>query len=191
MNLCLDGRLKARSLEMKRFVGRLQHESAEAFNDEVGSLYSTIPGVVVRLRVKRIGRLRIERAPGQSHGDIDVLAADAARRCLFAIETKDLEVARTPVELANELRQTFLVGLEPPSAVDRHLRRIDWLRKHVRETLEWLGIDAEDQERWKVEPLLVVDRELMGPFLTRPPITVVSFRELKVRLLKDSATLRG
>jgi hypothetical protein len=183
VNLCFSGRLKSRSPEMKRVVGKLQHESGEVFNDKVADLYEEVRGFVVRRRVKKIGGVRLERSLGHTLGDIDVLAADPRRRLLLAIETKDMEVARTPAELANELSETFLVGLPHASAVDRHLERVAWLRKHLRETLEWLKLDASRCRRWRVEPLLVVDRELMGPFLKQPPMPVLSYRELRAALM--------
>lgn len=172
---------------MKLFMGTLQRESAEAFNDKVADLYEGLRSFVVRKRVKKIGGRRLEHVPGHTLGDIDVLVADPRRRRLLAIETKDLEVARTPAELANELHQTFLVGQAHASAVDKHLARVAWLRQYLRETLEWLKLDASSWRRWRVEPLLVVDRELMGPFLKQPPLTVLSYRELRATLTAKGA----
>jgi hypothetical protein len=96
------------------------------------------------------------------------------------LKTKDLAVARTPAELANELNETFQIGGARPSALDRHMKRVQWLRDHVNEVLSWLGLDSG--RRWKVEGLLVTDTELMSAHLRRTPIPVVSFTTLRRRL---------
>lgn len=187
LNLCIGGRLKARSQEMKAFIGRIHNQEAENFNDSVAELYESRSEMVVRRRVKRIGRLRIERRPGEDLGDIDVLVADVRRRRIIAIETKDLAIARTPAELANELSETFQVGAPKPSSVDRHLERVEWLRNHLPDVVNWLRLDP--RKRWKVEAMVVTDSELLSPFLKRPAIPVLSLRMLQQHLLTTESIL--
>jgi len=120
-------------------------------------------------------------------GDIDVLVADPAERRLRAVEAKDLAVARTPAELANELAATFQSTDEHQAAIDRHVERVEWLREHLAEVLSWLGLDDEDPALWTVEGLVVLDIELMSPYLTDPPFPVVTYRELRAELESDES----
>ena len=138
--------------------------------------------LIVRPQVKKIGKLRIERKPGEDLGDIDVLVADRAQRRLLGVEAKDLAVARTPAELNNELAETFLSHDGKQAAIDRHLERIAWLREHLAEVLDWLGLGDEDTAAWTVDGLMVLDIELMSPYLIDPPLPVITYRDLREEL---------
>jgi hypothetical protein len=156
----------------------LQHEESEDFNDRVAELFRGQPEAIVRTRVKKIGRLRINRTNGEALGDVDVLVADRQRHRLLAVETKDLAVARTPAELTNELKTTFALGGDASSAADRHLERAAWLRSHLGEVLEWLEVGS-DQSGWLVDHLFVVNHELFSPYMAGSVGPVLSYQELR------------
>lgn len=179
IDLCESGRLKARSYEMKHFMGDLRQQESEQFNDRVAEYFESLSGLIVKRRVDKIAGQRIEEIRGQALGDVDVLVADPRHRRLLAIETKDLAVARTPVELANELNETFRSSDRRPSAVEKHLKRVEWLRAHVCMILSWLGLSAGDERRWKVDAWVVLDRDLVGRSLTDRRIKVACFDELQ------------
>jgi hypothetical protein len=101
LQTCFGGRLQATSDEMKALVSRHANREGEAFNDEVADRLSEKPGLVVHRRLKKIG---IGSGSIQPPGDIDVLAIDEERRRIYILECKNLAVARTPFELAAELR---------------------------------------------------------------------------------------
>ncbi len=193
LGLCIDGRLKARSPEMKRLIREAQNEEAEAFNDKVAALYWGRHETITRVRVHKIAGEKLRDEVGRDLGDIDVLAAVPAERRILAIETKDLAVARTPAELHNELESTFETRGGRSAAVDRHLRRVEWVRQHLGSTLAWLGLDSGKAHEWAVEPLLVLSAELVSPYLVRSAVPALSYRELSLQLNEDScrsATLR-
>ncbi len=178
-DLCWSGRLPVRTKRMEQLFGRLNRQRGDEFNSRVGALFASDPAVIVRPRVKKIAGLRIERAPGQPLGDIDVLVAVPAQRQILAIETKDLALARTPAELGNELAETFGVPGSPPADLDRHLERTEWLRQHLRQTIAWLGLDPADADSWEISPLLVIRQQLMGAYIAETPIPVITYRELR------------
>jgi hypothetical protein len=185
--LVIDGYLKAESPRMRALIGRLRDEDGREFNKSVTELFERQEGLVVRPQVKKIGRVRIERRPGEDLGDIDVLVADPAERRLRAVEAKDLAVARTPAELDNELAATFQSRPDRQAANDRHVERVDWLRDHLGDVLAWLGLGDEDPTLWTVDGLVVLDIELMSPHLTDPPFPVVTYRELRAELERRPA----
>jgi len=180
--LVIDGYLKAESPGMRSLIGRLRAEDGRQFNKSVTELFERQEGLIVRSQVKKIGSVRIERRPGEDLGDIDVLVADPAARSLHAVEAKDLAIARTPAELANELAETFQSRDGKPAAIDRHVERIAWLREHLAEVLDRLGLGDEDPALWTVEGLMVLDIELMSPHLIDPPLTVITYRDLREEL---------
>lgn len=180
--LVIDGYLKAESPGMRALIGRLRNEDGRQFNKSVTELFERQAGLIVRSQVKKIGRLRIERRRGEDLGDIDVLVADPADRRLRAVEAKDLAIARTPAELSNELAETFQSSDGHQAAIDRHAERVDWLREHLADVLDWLGLGDEDPTAWTVEGLLVLDIELMSSYLVDPPLPVITYRELREEL---------
>ncbi len=183
-NLCSGGRLKAKSAVMRKFIGKLHNEAGDDFNQLVAEIYRKAGRFIVRDRVKKIGAKKIVRANGEELGDIDVLVADSSSRCLFAVEAKAFAGALTPAELSNELAELFGTP-NKPGAAQRHLERTEWLKAHRREALINLGLDAQDYEAWKVIPLIVLERELISPFLASVTIEVISKFQLRDRLIKE------
>jgi hypothetical protein len=180
VSLCSSARLKARSPEMRRLIGRLRNLESESFNDRVADLYqSAVPEMVVRRRLWKVGRQKIRRESGEDLGDIDVLVADPTSKRMFAVETKDLAVARTPAELHNELEAVFEARGVRSASVDKHLERVAWLRTHLPAVLTELRLSAENATTWSLEPLVVVNLESLAPYLATQRIRVVSFEELR------------
>jgi hypothetical protein len=177
VDVVFAGRLKAQSAEMKRFMGTIRASEPEIFNDEVAASFAQKPDLVVRARVKKVGRLRIDRPNGEDMGDIDVLVANLKRRQLLAVETKDFETARTPSELAREI-QKLLAG--PKSATGLHAERVKWLRDHRKEVIEWLRLPGA-WTKWTVDGVIVVSSELMSPLLVESKFPIMTLTELRVK----------
>lgn len=175
MNLCVSGRIiESRSREMLELMSEINNERGEAFNNKVAETLLANTKLIVKSKVSRIGRLPISGTSG-TLGDIDVLVADRRRRRLIPIECKDLAVARTAHEMANEITNLFLGHGRKKSYIEKHNNRVLWLRAHIQEVLDWLGIS--DLKRWKVEPLVVVNQELFSPFLHSSPMRVISYQQ--------------
>jgi hypothetical protein len=172
VNELAGGRLKVASKAMQRAVTAVSQRRDEALNDEVGRIYESVAGMVVRLRVTDVGPLKLARENGDMLGDVDVLAADTRVRVLHAIDTKNLTVARTPYEVVRELRRTFKSEAGKTAAIDRHAERAAWLRRNIRETLAWLRISGHPEE-WRVEPSIVVDTKVPSAFIEELPMRVV------------------
>lgn len=115
-------------------------------------------------------------------GDIDVLAVDVIRHKLYAIEAKNLAGALDAYQLANELAGIFRTGGTRPSDVERHLERRTWIRSHLADVLQGLGLSPADPTDWTVEGLVVTNRELISQFIVPQVIRVMTLRELESRL---------
>lgn len=68
--------------------------------------------------------------------------------------------------------------LERPVS-EKHLDRVEWLRDHVTDVVRWLDVDGDDLAQWTVEPLIVVDEELMSPFITDSPVQVRTYMDVR------------
>lgn len=178
LSLCLNGQLKARSLEMRQLIGSLRHEQGERFNDRVAELLGVHPDLMVRRRVKKVGKFRLGNL-----GDIDVLVGRATDLRLFVIECKDFSAARTPHELAGEIEE-FVEGEEgKKSIVERHQARTEWVEEHLVETVQFLQLSP--QGNWKVYPLIVVDEPMMSARLLSLNIPLMTIRQIEESKLRN------
>jgi len=172
-DLCLTGRLHAKSDEMRQLMSTIRMKQANAFNDRVAEIFKQNADLIVRTRVKKVGKLR-------PPGDIDILLADPKKRRLGILECKDFTLARTPRELDNELKKLFEGKHGQKSMVDQ---RADWASANVEQILNWLQVDgAGKASKWRVEPLIVVSQELLSPYLKRSRVHVLPL----ARLLKEN-----
>ncbi len=171
IGLIFDDRLKASSPQMRAVMSRMRSEETQAFNDRVADLHRTL-GRRVRCNLKKAAGLRIERNPAETLGDLDVVSADETTRVLYLEECKDLQGARTPAELHNEIANTFASGVTPKSALDKHQERIAWVAAHLSEVLGEL--DISDTNGWVIRGRIVVDVEVPSPYVVRCPLDVLT-----------------
>src|SRR5437762_14304114 len=129
---------------MRQVMRELNHEQGDAFNDKVADGFVKTGLWRVRRRVKKIRSATGTIGPP---GDIDVLAANQRTHLLYVIECKDLALARTPRELANELVALFEGEGGEMSAMEKHRARVVWVREHSDDILTLLGFSPKD--RWR------------------------------------------
>ncbi|HEX5247800.1 MAG TPA: hypothetical protein VFW41_11795 [Gaiellaceae bacterium] len=181
VDLAAGGRLQARTKRLIQIINRWRQRDAREFNDRVAALYKS-QRLPVLVRVKKIGGLRIARESGETISDIDVLVADLKKRRLIVTETKSLVVGRTAWELKNERIDTFVGQPGKKSEIDKLKEVTDWVKDHRAEVLQALGIDEQRPQRWQVKPLMVVENELLTPYLVDVGLPVLSFQELRERI---------
>jgi hypothetical protein len=174
LGLCMTGRLRAKSAEMKKLAGRLLNEQGEEFNDEVAEVLSRDKRLLVRPRLKKIPALRGQL---EQLGDIDVFVIDASKRWSFVVECKDLEGARTPFEMGNELTNFFMGTEQKRSIIDKHQGRVRWVAENLDEVLGHFQIVRTG--KWKIGSLIVIDRELFTPFLRASPVPIIPLERIR------------
>lgn len=184
--LVMSERFRARTLPMKQFMTKRRQTETAVFNEHVAELCRA-HGLTTRTGVFKIGSSPLTRtlADGRTEpiGDIDVLAADFPQRRLLLLECKDLEGARTPAELKNEIDYTFAQGQAKKSKLEIHLERIAWISQHLVAVIEWLGGDADAADDWTVDGRLITDIEVLAPHvLGSSPIPVMSYNSLSADL---------
>lgn len=174
----LTGRYPARTAQLRAAMMRAQQAESVAFNDQVAEVFSAIPGTIVQKRVSTVGARRIVRKKGQDLGDIDVLVIEPLRRVVRAVEVKDFAGARTPWEFKREF-DTLFRSTGGQSTIDKHGERVRWLVEHRAALLTSVGLPEHDGSAWRVEPLIVLDKESLTPFLATAPMPVTTYQRLK------------
>jgi len=172
VSLTLNGRLECKSPRMRKLMGEANDESGEAFNQLVAEQLAENEKLIIGKKVTRFGSCRLP----QEFGDVDVLVIDSRRKKLIAIECKDLSIGRTAHDMANEISSLFHGHGHKKSYVEKHERRAVWLKANINDVLSSFGINSA--KRWKIEPLIVVSRELMAPYLHKSPVRVISYEDL-------------
>ena len=178
----IDSRYPAESRELGELMGALARRRGKEFEGKVAALYERSDRFKVLAGRDTFGGVRVADENGNPLGDIDVLAAELARRTLWAVDAKDLTGTLTPSDLARELKKVFQVGGTKRSQMQRHLARLAWLEAHRTEALADLGLATEDADGWKVEGMFVTPQPVAAPFVREPALPVLSFRELRHRL---------
>jgi hypothetical protein len=178
VDLITSERLNASSDAMKQLMTRLRQRETQQFVDDVASAVRA-RGMAVDSNVKKVDGERIKRANNQDLTDVDVLAADVSNRVIYALECKDLEGARTPAELDNELSNTFRSGNgQKRSAAEKQVERVAWLAARVPQTLRHLGLQEDASEQWSVVGAIVTDVYVLSPYVATCPLPVFARAEL-------------
>jgi hypothetical protein len=132
-----------------------------------------VPGMLVKRRVKKVGSgSQANRPPG----DIDVLVFNTLHRTIYVLECKNLAFARTPFELASELRALTESTPHHKSIIEKHQRRVHWVRENLAVILAWARLDGA--EPWAVRSAVVVDEPVMSPKLRGLGEPVFGFTDL-------------
>lgn len=180
VDLCMSGRLKAKSALMKTFIRKERNRQGREFNDDVYTLISELPNLITKRRIDEFSGAKMVDSQGNL-GDIDVLGADPTRGQMLLIECKNLEGARTPQEMKNELSRLFLNEEGEYSEVAKVQRRCRWVENNLELVTRELG--ASQITQWKVTPIIVVSQELMTAYIQSSPVTVLSLRQLTEEFL--------
>lgn len=175
-----SGRLQARTPEMRSALSRRRHQKGEEYERQVVRDLEGMGYTHIRRRLRRVGQYDFRNIDGRDLGDVDVVAVRADRRELLLLEVKDLEVARTPAELANEVNN--LVG-EGNSAVRRLLQRSAWIDSHLDLTMRQLGVE-DHSGRWLIRPVVVVNEPLLSERLLVSDVPIVSNALLREHLVQ-------
>lgn len=178
----LSGRFlsQAKTKEMKQFISKTRSQINDAFAREI-SLYLNELGIETKIAIEKFGGHRIVSVSGEKLGDIDILGVHEPSKTIVAIEAKDFEVSRTPAELANEIEKLFSGRGKKKSTVEKHERRLEWLREHLDKVVAEFGID--DSSGWKVRGFVVTSEQLVTPMMQSSSLPVLTINDLDLSAL--------
>ena len=177
VELVASGRLKARSKALRNAVGAFTASAGDEFNDDVAQALEG-RGFVVRTRVAKIGNNRLVDDKGNTLGDIDVLCVDAKARRLIGVECKDFSMARMPNEICTDMNSLFVSSKKGRCFQEKHLARLDWLKRHMESTIAWLGHDSATSP-WSLEGAFVFSVPLIAPLLVKTKLPVWTLKDIR------------
>lgn len=169
------GRLKTQSPQMKRFQGKVVQLSGRNFVRKIAATLETVPHLVVRNDVKKIGERRIADQQGDL-GDIDILVLDPKKRNVWVLECKAYERSRAPHEIFNERSKLMDEG----GHIDKHSKRVKWVKNNLRFVLEQFGITMKRKKPFNVRARILVSDEIFSVHLGKPRIRVQSWAQFKL-----------
>ena len=176
------GRLQAKG-KIAGAMNQQRTAKGRAFEREVADFLARMGCTPVKERLRRVGDYDFRNLDGRDLGDIDVAAVRASTREILLVEAKDLEVARTPTELRNEVNQ--LVG-PGNSAITRLRERAQWVGTHTGAVLEEFDIDSTSG--WSIRPIVVVKQPLLSEHLElSSDIPVIALERLEEHLNQPKA----
>jgi hypothetical protein len=171
----MSGRIKAISMEMRRFAGSNGALEDKAYEQQVAAVLRGVPGARVKTRVTHIGSVEIAGPQGPL-GDIDVLAAFPSHNVIILVEANNFNGARTPAELKNEIDSLFK---GEKSTVSKHSRRVAWIKKNLPIVLSWLGDGGlNGADSWQVSGVVVSSTQLLSPLVHTAAMRVSTFQEV-------------
>lgn len=175
----LSGRLQGRAEtnEMIKFISQTRRRINDQFAQQVARKLNRL-GFTTRPSVKKFGKKRVADPAGNDIGDIDVFAFNQTSNTIVAVEAKDFEIARTPIEIANEVEKLFTGKNGKRSTVELHSRRIDWLRDNI--AIVAADLDLPASTRVKVLGVVVTSEPLITPLVTESPFPVVALDDLTI-----------
>ena len=163
---------------MTGFISQTRRRINDQFAQQVGCELDRL-GFTTSLSVKKFGKKRVADPEGNDIGDIDILAFHEASNAIVAVEAKDFEIARTPVEIANEVEKLFNGKNGKRSTVELHSRRIDWLRDNIVIVAAHLGFAASTPV--KLLGAIVTSEPLITPLMTESPFPVIAIDDLTTK----------
>lgn len=180
----LSGRLqgRARTNEMQRCISEARGKINDAFAQSVATKLRSF-GMKALSSVNKIGKRRIVDDGGHDLGDVDVLALHPESRSIIAVEAKDFEIARTPIEIAGELEKLFRGKPGKKPTIQLHEARVDWLRHHLDEALLHMG-ESGIASDWRVIGLVVTSDPLLTPLVATSRLPVIAIEDLDMKTLR-------
>lgn len=180
--LIFEGKLVARSKQMKTLMGYIVNENGAIFNDLIAEKISTMGVFRVEKNVKKVNRRNIADDSGNTLGDIDLLLIDDLFRKIYIVEVKRFAFARNPYEISQEYKKMF-EDLPKRGFVTKHSRRVDWVKKNMRELVAEYGL-AHDT--WDVVGLFIVNEPIISNSIYQHNIEIISKDELSIERIRST-----
>lgn len=105
------------------------------------------------------------------YGDIDVLLLDKNKKRLFSIECKNIESAKNPRQIFQEIEKFF----NKKEWIKKHERRDEWIKDNLDKLGESMGCNLKD---YKVFSIFIVSQELPIIYLKDTSIDIIPFSHI-------------
>jgi hypothetical protein len=169
-----------KSKEMKSLLGTRSGEIGAPFEQEIRDWLKKNTSLEVCSDQVYPWRLSGRKKLDAKFGDIDVFAADHAKKIIYSIECKNTRGARNVIEMVGEMN--VYLGREDTgekSKILKHYERDEWLKSN----LNFVESIIPDASSYTVKSLVLTADELSISYLAADKLLlpVLSFSELKLK----------
>lgn len=159
MDLINDGKFKARSEEMNKYIGRVSNNRGQAFNDSVFNILNTFPELIVVKNLKKVNKKRIVDEENKDLGDIDILYIYDKDKKIVVGEVKDFKLSKNPYEIYCEYRKMFEDSENKKSYSTKLKRRAEWVKNHIEDVKQQYNLKGDN---WKIYKAFIVNEHLVS-----------------------------
>ena len=178
-NLINSCKFKAKSLDMKNYISKIEKIKGQDFNDKVFNYIFTNEEVILDKNVKKINGKWIVNNKNQTLGDIDILCIAENEGIINLIETKDFSLSRNFYEIYNEYLKMFDISNEK-SFYNKHMKRVEWIKNNISDVISQYKLPNKN---WKVTYLFVVDDYLISKDTFDVDIRISTLTDLNKHIL--------
>ncbi|MEW6529303.1 MAG: hypothetical protein AB1473_00585 [Thermodesulfobacteriota bacterium] len=176
--LVYTGRYKKQPNSSKKMSDLLDSLEKKASKEFVSAVIEWIDSQTdwTPKREVKIGPREILDAP-EDLGDVDVLCLDTGHQRLLSIECKNVNHARNPREIANELEKSILGKKKPEDSwVAKHQKRHEWLEGNCATVQTAFNLKEMPLH---VKSLVLTSEEIPSAYVRQMPLPVFSFSLLR------------
>ena len=148
----------ARSKKMKTYLGIINKQSGEDFNEKVYNYLCTFPNSVVDKKVSKINGIKINDSDKNTLGDIDVLFISIKFKRIIVCEVKNFELSRNMYEMYNEYHDLFDPD-NKKSFYNKHMKRVEWCKDHIVDIIQHYGLE---KKKWRIDYCFIVNEPLIS-----------------------------
>ena len=149
---------KARSKKMKTYLGIINKQSGEDFNEKVYNYLCTFPNSIVDKKVSKINGIKINDSDKNTLGDIDVLFISKKFKRITVCEVKNFELSRNMYEMYNEYHDLFDPD-NKKSFYNKHMKRVEWCKDHITDIIQHYGLE---KKKWRIDYCFIVNEPLIS-----------------------------
>lgn len=166
---------KARSKKMKTYLGIVNKQSGEDFNEKVYNYLCTFPNSIVDKKVSKINDIKINDSNNNILGDIDVLFISKKFKRIIVCEVKNFELSRNMYEMYNEYHNFFDPD-NKKSFYNKHMKRVEWCKNHIPDIIQHYGLE---KKKWKIDYCFIVNEPLISDKAMKVNINAYILEDIK------------
>lgn len=182
MDLISDGKFKARSKEMNKYIGKVSKDRGQAFNDSVFNILNTFPELIVDKNLKKINKKRIVDEENKDLGDIDILYIYDKEKKIVVGEVKDFKLSKNPYEIYCEYREMFEDSENKKSYSTKLRRRSEWVKKHIEDVKQQYKLKGEG---WGVYNVFIVNEHLVSKNVYGKDENIIAVSDISLKKLTN------
>lgn len=182
MDLISDGKFKARSKEMIKYIGKVSNDRGQAFNDSIYNILRTFSDLIVDKNLKKINGKRILDEDNKDLGDIDIIYIYNKNKQIVVGEVKDFKLSRNPYEIYCEYREMFEDTDKKKSYSTKLKRRSEWVEKHIEDVKQQYGLYGDN---WKVYKTFIVNEHLVSKNVYGKDENIIAISDISLKNLTN------